>query len=50
MFNPKKIQHFHPCECHAIESKSMKDQDGKKWTQKELNIHIESLIPKKEVK
>tara|TARA_R110000751_G_scaffold125023_2_gene226527 strand:+ start:2537 stop:2686 length:150 start_codon:yes stop_codon:yes gene_type:complete len=43
MFNTKKIPHSHPCECHIIENKSMKDQEGKKWTQKELDSHIESL-------
>jgi hypothetical protein len=46
MFNTKKIPHIHPCECHIIESKSLKDQDGKQWTQKQLDKHLESLIPK----
>jgi hypothetical protein len=48
MFNTEKIPHFHPCICHVIESKSMKDQDGKKWTQKALDLHIEEI--NKEVK
>ena len=43
MFYSNKIQHFHPCECHSIESVSMKDQDGKKWTQIGLKKHIEKL-------
>lgn len=49
MFNTKKIAHFHPCVCHIIETKTMKDQDGKKWTSKQLDNHIDSLIAKVEV-
>jgi hypothetical protein len=48
MFDTKKIAHIHPCECHIIESKSMKDQDGKQWNQQQLEKHVESLIPKNE--
>jgi len=46
-FNNKKA-HMHACPCHRIYYDTMKDQDGKKWTQKALDLHIEEM--NKEVK
>jgi hypothetical protein len=41
-FDNKK-PHIHPCICHKIHLDTMKDQDGKKWTQKALDLHIEEI-------
>lgn len=35
--------HIHPCVCHKIRLDTMKDQDGKKWTQKALDLHIAEI-------
>ena len=43
MFDTNKISHIHPCECHVIESLSMKDQNGKTWSLEDLDLHVEGL-------
>ncbi len=48
MFDHKTVAHFHPCECHVVESISMKDADGKVWTMEEIEQHKIDLISAEE--
>lgn len=43
MFDTNKIGHSHYCECHVIRNDTLEDQDGKIWTEEEIQTHLNEL-------
>lgn len=43
MFDENTIPHSHFCECHVIRIDTLEDQNGKIWTQQEIENHLIDL-------
>lgn len=43
MFDTTKVPHKHVCPCHKFKIENNEDQDGKIWTEEEIQTHLSEL-------